>query len=161
MVGDRVRNIHSSLEFTIDKYGRLDNGSGLVFEKWNGADYKVIKQAGFNPMKDDDIIDLITESSEATPHSAPTPQPAPEPKPAPAPAPEPKKERKSLKGCRFVVIGGKRTCLRPGDPMPEATAANADAPKMPQNLGVWTDQQLADELRARGWDVVATRLVTL
>ena len=134
-VGDIVKDLDTQMECEIDCYGRAMDKAGIDHSK--GRLSIVRPNGSSNPP-----IDIIFEE------------------------PEKDFQKDQLEGTEGLVeeaspAGGQETDSETSEAMQSTTVEEIDTTegKIVPILGCFTDQQLADELRTRGYELTATKII--
>lgn len=135
-VGDIVKDLDTQMECEIDCYGRAMDKAGIDHSK--GRLSIVRPNGSSNPP-----IDIIFEE------------------------PEKDFQKDQLEGTEGLMeeaspAGGQETDSETSEATQSSTAEESDTTEgktVPITLGGFTDQQLADELRMRGYELTATKII--
>jgi len=155
-VGDKIKDRNSGLEYLITKYGTIQAAIApdIIVKNWTGNDYILVERNSAQPEKGQkeaksDVNEVKTPETPSEPEKPAREEKRAQNDEANAEAPKRRVGSKFPAGSKFVLIDGKRKLIKPGESIPV------------KSLEPYTDQQLVDELRSRGYDVKAGKYVNL
>ena len=138
-VGDIVKDLDTQMECEIDCYGRAMDKAGIDHSKGR---LSIVRPNGSN----NPPIDIFGEGAKE---------------------PEKDFQKDQLEGTEGLMeeaspAGGQETDSETSEATQSTTAEESDTTEgktEPVTLGGFTDQQLADELRTRGYELTATKII--